>query len=60
MEEKWYNQIDWGPFMWFGCFVILIIIAVFVRSSGENKIVGDLLLIAAGSVGPRIRSTPKK
>ena len=60
MEPKWYEKIDWQPFLWFFCFLILILVAMLIRQKPELKIAGDLLLIAAGAVGPRIRSSAAK
>ena len=60
MNEKWYDKIDWQPFLWFGCFMLLIISAYLFRSAAttpEGKLMADLLLIGAGNVGPRIRSS---
>lgn len=59
MEPKWYEKIDWQPFLWFGCFLILILIAMFIRQKPELKVAADLLILAAGAVAPRIRSTVK-
>ena len=52
---KWYDKIDWGPFMWFMCFLALIGLSMAIPEG--SKIASDLLLIAAGAVGPRIRSS---
>ena len=59
MDPKWYEKIDWQPFLWFGCFLVLIIIAMLIRQKPEMKIAGDLLLLAAGAISPRIRSSVK-
>lgn len=55
---KWYEKIDWGPFMWFMCFLSLIGLSMAIPE--ESKIASDLLLIAAGAVSPRIRSSKPK
>jgi hypothetical protein len=63
MNPKWYEKIDWQPFLWFGCFLLLIIAAYLFRASTktpEGKLLADLLLLGAGAVAPRIRSTVVK
>lgn len=56
---KWYDKIDWNPFLWFACFSILILIAWGFRAGSETpegKLLGDLCLLGAGAIAPRIRS----
>ena len=60
MNEKWYEKIDWQPFLWFGCFLSLIMLAYLFKGTAETpsgKLLGDLFLLGAGAVAPRIRST---
>lgn len=62
--HKWYDDIDWTPFMWFICFLSLVGLAFFIRTDpkvpGEYKVAADLLILGAGAIAPRIRSTVKK
>ena len=51
------KDVDIQPFMWFFCFLVLIVISLFIPD--ELKIAKDLLLIAAGAVSPRIRSSKR-
>ena len=63
MNERWYDRIDWQPFLWFGCFLLLIIAAYLFRANiktPDGKLLADLLLLGAGAVTPRIRSTVGK
>jgi len=53
-KQKWYEKIDWQPFIWFGCFMVLVLTAYF---GTENEIVKGLLNMGAGAVAPRIRSS---
>jgi hypothetical protein len=57
---SWYEKIDLGPFLWFGCFVFLILMAWGIRAGSETpegKLLADLCLLGAGAVAPRIRSS---
>jgi len=51
----WYDKIDFGPFLWFLCFLSLIGLSIVIPEG--SKIPSDLLLIAAGAISPRIRSS---
>ena len=56
--NKLIDKIDVQPFLWFFCFIILIVLAMVSRIAAPDfKLVGDLLLLGAGSIAPRIRSS---
>jgi len=60
MDGRWYDKVDWSPFFWFVCFVLLIVLAWGIRAgseSPEGKLLADLCLLGAGAVAPRIRSS---
>ena len=58
MNEKWHDEIQIEPIIWFGLFVIMLTIALFVNDISE--IGQNLLSMGAVLCATRVRSPIKK
>lgn len=58
MNEKWYDRIEIEPMIWFGFFMVQLVIAMFVLNISDTA--SKLLFMGATLCASRVRSPIKK